>query len=864
MMAAGAGYAGQFASRELAAVDGPTTVQVRARDSFGNLAVSDPWPVVVDSLPPMIVLSGVANNGAYAASVTPVIGVTDAHLGQVQTTLNGASFNSGTLVSGEARYTLFVAATDLAGNRATAVVSFEIDTRPPPLSFTFPAEGAVIASATSDVRLATEAGATVVLGLGTQQWTATADASGVAAFAAVPLVEGANVLRANAVDRVGNAAPEQTRTLLRSTVTVGIVGGSVSPDAIAREPGDPIDGSTALNNTGAVALAQIPARLSLVAVSSGQTVAQHEWLSDIGTSQSAVRNFSFATAGMSLGAYMLQLEAQLRGSDGALRWVVLDQKPVAIADLSAPELTLTSPNANQLLGASFNVQAAASDRIDQVETVELKLDAGPFVPMTPATAGNYLTALSAIADGAHTLQVRANDRAGNAVTTPTPARPIEVDGTPPQIVISGIEEGQLSAQPLTAAISISDAHPGSNVIQLDGVAYVSGTAINTEGAHVLRVEATDAAGNSAQAQRSFTLDFTAPLTSIVEPAGTTAVGDAHIRLLAQTESGIDVELLDQAQPVMLVSDASGRALFPAVPLLPGENILRVRSHDRAGNVGAPASVHVIRFAAAQAPVTALVTLPANVAHGQALQGLLQLTASVAANGQPDHIRMEILRADQSLVTTVNQEVALQLNQTLDMPLTFATTTWPAGVLSLRVSWRRGPDGASPWAVLRTVPVEIRDEVGPDIILLEPAVGANVPDPIAVRVRVVDGLSAIAEVSARLDDGAWYHLNAASPPNEWQIQLPEPGLGLRMLSIRARDSYENPSLLGPIPLCRSDIPSWTGFANGFETAVRSAAPLGFETVECGALPETAKTWFEWWLGMDTAGSDAGRESADAEH
>ena len=34
-----------------------------------------------------------------------------------------------------------------------------------------------------------------------------------------------------------------------------IVGGSVSPDAIAREPGDPIDGSTALNNTGAVALA---------------------------------------------------------------------------------------------------------------------------------------------------------------------------------------------------------------------------------------------------------------------------------------------------------------------------------------------------------------------------------------------------------------------------------------------------------------------------------------------------------------------------------------------------------------------------------------------------------------------------------
>ena len=59
------------------------------------------------------------------------------------------------------------------------------------------------------------------------------NASEVAAFAAVPLVEGANLLCANAIDRVGNAAPQQTRTRLRSTVTVGIVGGRVSPAALA-------------------------------------------------------------------------------------------------------------------------------------------------------------------------------------------------------------------------------------------------------------------------------------------------------------------------------------------------------------------------------------------------------------------------------------------------------------------------------------------------------------------------------------------------------------------------------------------------------------------------------------------------------
>lgn len=84
----------------------------------------------------------------------PVVDVTDVHLDQVQISLNGASFNSGTLVSGDARYTLFVAATDLAGNRATAVLSFESDSRPPTLSFTFPTEGAVIAATASHVRLA--------------------------------------------------------------------------------------------------------------------------------------------------------------------------------------------------------------------------------------------------------------------------------------------------------------------------------------------------------------------------------------------------------------------------------------------------------------------------------------------------------------------------------------------------------------------------------------------------------------------------------------------------------------------------------------------------------------------------------------
>ncbi|MEZ5468225.1 MAG: hypothetical protein R3F18_11320 [Lysobacterales bacterium] len=107
--------------------------------------------------------------------MTPLISATDLHLDQVRITLNGAAFNSGSSVVDDGRYTLFVSAIDLAGNRATAVLAFEVDTQAPVLNFTFPAEGAVIAASSTPVQLATEPSASVVLSLGAQTWNAVAD-----------------------------------------------------------------------------------------------------------------------------------------------------------------------------------------------------------------------------------------------------------------------------------------------------------------------------------------------------------------------------------------------------------------------------------------------------------------------------------------------------------------------------------------------------------------------------------------------------------------------------------------------------------------------------------------------------------------
>jgi hypothetical protein len=72
-MAAGPGFAGQYRSLLLASADGPATLQIRAQDTFGNIALSAPWSVVVDSTPPQIQVTGITSGGLYSGPITPQI-----------------------------------------------------------------------------------------------------------------------------------------------------------------------------------------------------------------------------------------------------------------------------------------------------------------------------------------------------------------------------------------------------------------------------------------------------------------------------------------------------------------------------------------------------------------------------------------------------------------------------------------------------------------------------------------------------------------------------------------------------------------------------------------------------------------------
>lgn len=120
------------------ATEGAHTLVFSAADLAGNdgrvLASTDnPVSVTVirDTLPPELTLTGVPGEVPVHGPVVPVLSAQDLHLSAVTATLNGEPFASGTAVSTDGVYALHAVATDKAGNTASEVKRFTIDTVPP-------------------------------------------------------------------------------------------------------------------------------------------------------------------------------------------------------------------------------------------------------------------------------------------------------------------------------------------------------------------------------------------------------------------------------------------------------------------------------------------------------------------------------------------------------------------------------------------------------------------------------------------------------------------------------------------------------------------------------------------------------------
>ena len=247
-------------------------------------------------------------------------------------------------------------------------------------------------------------------------------------------------------------------------------------------------------------------------------------------------------------------------------------------DSAAPAITLTDQPDSLSNSSSARFAFTASEEA----TIVCKLDdAVEFTAcQSPATFAD-------LADGAHVLEIRAVDQAGNAGAAARYAWTI--DTAAPATTIDAQPNATSAAREATFEFSADEAGTTFEC-RLDDAAFATCTSPATynalgDGAHTFAVRATDAAGNSdaSPATHGWTVDTTAPQTAIDDgPAGRVAQTTATFVFSANEDATFACKLDDGA----FSACASPHQMSN---LDAGAHTFEVRSTDLAGNAdGTPA------------------------------------------------------------------------------------------------------------------------------------------------------------------------------------------------------------------------------------------------------------------------------------
>jgi Bacterial Ig-like domain len=250
-------------------------------------------------------------------------------------------------------------------------------------------------------------------------------------------------------------------------------------------------------------------------------------------------------------------------------------------DLIAPENAVLSGPADPTNSSSASLSFTGTDNLDAPGQLrfQCRLDAGDYGDCESPQGYELL------ADGSHTFQVRAADRAGNvgapasySWTVDTVAPSASIDSGPPDPSSSSAASFTLSADEaagLECKLDLGEWAACASPHNLSGLA---------DGRHTLQVRATDAAGNlGAAASYSWTVDTVAPVTTIDKrPSDPTNSTSASFEFFASESAGLECKL--DAGAWLACTSPQGYG-----PLGDGVHTFQVRATDTAGNLGAPAS-----------------------------------------------------------------------------------------------------------------------------------------------------------------------------------------------------------------------------------------------------------------------------------
>ncbi len=599
------------------------TFSVYATDPAGNTGptVSQTW--TVDEVAPVVTITSQPPD--YSASEDATVTFTvDDPTASVLCSIDGQAFENcgptpGTItLTGltDGPHTVSVQATDPVGNKSTppVVATWRVDTTDPVVTITG-GTPELTNSTTGEVSFTVEDASPTTTacridGAGADPWTACGSGD---TFAG--LGEGPHTIEVRATDAAGNVGPAANRQFTVDTTDPVVIitdgpTGTVSDsdaeisfevvDANATTTRCSLDGGAFTDCTSPKAYSGLGNNTHTVTVraedaAGNQGEASTTWTVETlepdtfvdgappALSPSADNTITFssdvpgATFECSLDegdtwtdcASPLELtgqpdadyEVQVRATAGGLT----DPTPASATwtvDTTAPVLELTSaPSGTTTPGDSifeFTVDDADA-------TTTCRLDSDDDNDWLPCESGFVPT----VANGGHTLEIRAVDAAGNVSNIETTTW--TVDATHPVVVITSGPSGDIAVRDVEYSFTAEDNVAVVGVrCRLQSLSTASITLIEDctspvgfedleDGSYSFDVVATDDAGLEGSASREFSVDGTGPTVEITEgPSGSTTSTDATIRFTVDDP------------------DATLQCLFDSVPratCTPGEDVV---------------------------------------------------------------------------------------------------------------------------------------------------------------------------------------------------------------------------------------------------------------------------------------------------
>ncbi|MEM4488443.1 MAG: Ig-like domain-containing protein, partial [Desulfurococcaceae archaeon] len=556
--------------------DGPKNVTVWANDTSGNTN-SAYYRFIVDNTPPTVTIT-YPTTDQYIGTSTITIqwsGSDNYEIDHYEISIdNGPWINVGlntsyTVTLSDGYHNATVLVIDKAGNANFDMVTFTIDTQAPTVTITSPQTGAWF-----NIRNITV------------YWTASDTLSGIdhyevridggswinvgtsTSYTFTNLAEGTHTVEVKAVDRAGNAQIASVQfgvDLTPPTVTI------TSPASGSYIPSRDVT-VTWTGSDGLSGIDHYEVRCTNSTWDSG-------WI-NAGTAT------SYTFVNLSDGQYTIYVKAIDRAANAAVDYITIT------VDTTPPYVHIDAPTDGAYVRGTVTIQVTWNDA--NPDKCELYIDGTLKYTWTTAGTVTYNWDTTQVADGSHTIEAKAYDKAGN---TASHSITVIVDNTLPTVHIDAPIDGAYVRGITTIQVTWNDANPDKCELYIDGTLKYTWTTTGTvtyswdttqvaDGSHTIEAKAYDKAGNIASHSITVIVDNTLPYVHIDAPTdGAYIRGITTIQVTWNDANPDRCELyIDGTLKYTWTTAGTVTYNWDTTQVIDGSHTIEAKAYDKAGNI----------------------------------------------------------------------------------------------------------------------------------------------------------------------------------------------------------------------------------------------------------------------------------------